>query len=59
MATKYSEVTLAQYFRDVNIGGEGETKSWLGTVSGGPMYYIEKVWAPDGPGWRSSSPSCS
>jgi len=42
MATKYSEVTLAQYFRDVNIGGEGETKSWLGTVSGGPMYYIEK-----------------
>jgi len=42
MATKYSEVTLAQYFRDVNIGGEGESKSWLGTVSGGPMYYIEK-----------------
>ena len=42
MATKYSEVTLAQHFRDVNIGGDGETKSWMGTVSGGPMYYIEK-----------------
>jgi len=42
MATKFSEVTLAQHFRDVHVAGEGETKSWLGTVSGGPMYYIEK-----------------
>ena len=42
MATKFSEVTLAQYYRDVELAGEGEEPSWLGTVSGGPMYYIEK-----------------
>jgi len=42
MATKFSEVTLAQYYRDVAIAGEGDEPSWLGTVSGGPMYYIEK-----------------
>jgi len=42
MATKFSEVTLAQYYRDVDIAGEGEEARWLGTVSGGPMYYIEK-----------------
>ncbi len=47
MATKYSEVTLAQHFR-VDID-EGHV--WEGTVAGGPMYYIEKgireVW-----GWN-------
>jgi AGCS family alanine or glycine:cation symporter len=42
MATKFSEVTLAQYYRDVELAGEGDEPSWLGTVSGGPMYYIEK-----------------
>jgi AGCS family alanine or glycine:cation symporter len=42
MATKFSEVTLAQYFRDVELAGEGDSPGWLGTVSGGPMYYIEK-----------------
>ncbi len=38
MATKFSEVTLAQYYR-VNIEGG---KAWEGSVAGGPMYYIEK-----------------
>ncbi len=42
MATKFSEVTLAQHYRDVALSGDGESPSWLGTVSGGPMYYIEK-----------------
>ena len=42
MATKFSEVTLAQYYRNVEIAGEGDEPSWLGTVSGGPVYYIEK-----------------
>ena len=41
MATKYSEVTLAQKYRDVERP-EGDAHSWEGTVSGGPMYYIEK-----------------
>jgi len=38
MATKYSEVTLAQHYRikmdDAHV--------WEGSVAGGPMYYIEK-----------------
>lgn len=42
MATKFSEVTLAQHYRDVALSGDGDSPSWLGTVSGGPMYYIEK-----------------
>jgi len=42
MATKFSEVTLAQHYRDVDLAEEGESPGWLGTVSGGPMYYIEK-----------------
>jgi AGCS family alanine or glycine:cation symporter len=42
MATKFSEVTLAQHYRDVDLAGDGDEPSWLGTVSGGPMYYIEK-----------------
>ncbi len=44
MATKYAEVTLAQKYRVAE--GEGE---WAGTVSGGPMYYIERGL---GPGWK-------
>ncbi|GAB5535618.1 MAG: hypothetical protein Rubg2KO_18670 [Rubricoccaceae bacterium] len=48
MATKYSEVTLAQHFRDVREDKDG--KAWEGSVSGGPMYYIErglgKNWKP-------------
>ena len=44
MATKYSEVTLAQKYR-VHVD-EGE---WAGTVAGGPMYYIERGL---GPNWK-------
>ena len=40
MATKYSEVTLAQKFR---------TTDEVGTVAGGPMYYIERGL---GPAWK-------
>ena len=40
MATKFSEVTLAQKFRDV-FHRDQEAHKWEGTVSGGPMYYIE------------------
>ena len=39
MATKYTEVTLAQKYRDVE---ETHGHAWDSTVSGGPMYYIEK-----------------
>ncbi len=38
MATKFSEVTLAQHYR---INMDGGTK-WEGSVAGGPMYYIER-----------------
>ncbi len=48
MATKYAEVTLAQQYRDVHVDEDG--KAWEGSVSGGPMYYIErglgKKWKP-------------
>jgi len=48
MATKYTEVTLAQEFRQVHHDEDG--KKWEGSVSGGPMYYIErglgKNWKP-------------
>ena len=37
-ATKFSEVTLAQRYRDVHP----ETRKHEGTVAGGPMYYIER-----------------
>ena len=47
MATKYTEVTLAQKYRDV--GPDLDAKKWEGSVSGGPMYYIEKGL---GPKWR-------
>ncbi len=40
MATKFAECTLAQKFRAVHVDG---------SVSGGPMYYIEKGL---GPRWR-------
>jgi AGCS family alanine or glycine:cation symporter len=46
MAVKYSEVTLAQEYRVVEHGSE---KSWRGSVSGGPMYYIERGL---GPKWK-------
>ncbi len=39
MATKYTEVTLAQHFRKVE---EADSRVGVGTVSGGPMYYIER-----------------
>ncbi|MCG8457847.1 MAG: sodium:alanine symporter family protein, partial [Holophagales bacterium] len=41
MALKYSEVTLAQKYREVNFEDK-DPGSWEGSVSGGPMYYIEK-----------------
>jgi alanine or glycine:cation symporter, AGCS family len=46
MATKYTEVTLAQKYRNVEAT---EGHAWEGTVSGGPMYYIEKGL---GPRWK-------
>ena len=48
MATKYAEVALAHKYRHVEQAGEGAHK-WEGTVSGGPMYYIEKGL---GPAWK-------
>ncbi len=48
MATKYSEVTLAQRFRDVEFEDKDPHK-WEGSVSGGPMYYIERGL---GPKWK-------
>jgi AGCS family alanine or glycine:cation symporter len=41
MATKYTEVTLAQKYRVVEKVDK-DAKAWEGSVSGGPMYYIEK-----------------
>ncbi len=38
MAVKFSEVTLAQHYREVETTGG----RMVGTVSGGPMYYIER-----------------
>jgi alanine or glycine:cation symporter, AGCS family len=48
MATKYSEVTLAQHYRVVE-GEDRDPAKWEGTVSGGPMYYIERGL---GPSWK-------
>ncbi len=45
MATKFTEVTLAQEYRDHYAPGSAESREQarlLGTVSGGPMYYISK-----------------
>ncbi len=47
MATKYSEVTLAQRYRDVGV--DKDARKWEGSVSGGPMYYIERGL---GPRWK-------
>lgn len=47
MATKFSEVTLAQHYREVTVPTDGH--KWEGTVSGGPMYYIERGL---GPKWK-------
>jgi len=41
MATKYTEVTLAQHYRTVERP-DLDAKKWEGTVAGGPMYYIER-----------------
>ena len=47
MATKFAEVTLAQKFRVQTLSADGKD---IGTISGGPMYYIEhglgKKWKP-------------
>lgn len=40
MAVKFSEVTLAQHYREVET--PGAEQRWAGSVSGGPMYYIER-----------------
>jgi AGCS family alanine or glycine:cation symporter len=48
MATKYTEVTLAQHYRALE-GIDRDPAKWEGTVSGGPMYYIERGL---GPNWR-------
>ncbi len=49
MATKYAEVTASMQFRDVTERNPDDP-AWKGTVSGGPMYYIEhglgKRWKP-------------
>jgi len=41
MAVKYSEVTLALKYRKLE-GEDKDARAWEGTVSGGPMYYIER-----------------
>jgi len=48
MATKFTEVTLAQKYRNIE-GADQDPHKWEGTVSGGPMYYIEKGL---GPNWK-------
>ena len=48
MAVKYTEVTLAQRYRHIE-GPDYDPKKWEGTVSGGPMYYIERGL---GPNWK-------
>ncbi len=49
MATKYTEVTASMKYREVRER-KPDDPSWRGTVSGGPMYYIEqglgKAWKP-------------
>jgi len=48
MAVKYSEVTLAQHYRHLEKPDQ-DAKKWEGSVSGGPMYYIERGL---GPKWK-------
>jgi AGCS family alanine or glycine:cation symporter len=45
MATKYAEVTLSMHYRSVHADAD----KVVGTVSGGPMYYIEHGL---GPNWK-------
>jgi AGCS family alanine or glycine:cation symporter len=45
MATKFSEVTLAQHYRQIE-SPDRDPHKWEGTVSGGPMYYIERGLGP-------------
>ncbi len=49
MATKFSEVTLAQRYRSIQ-SPDAQGRKWEGTVSGGPMYYIQnglgEAWKP-------------
>lgn len=49
MAVKYTEVTLAQHYREV-VPIDDVDAAWKGSVSGGPMYYMErglgKRWKP-------------
>lgn len=47
MAVKYSEVTLAQQYREVDE--DYDPTSRAGSASGGPMYYIERGL---GPKWK-------
>jgi AGCS family alanine or glycine:cation symporter len=47
MATKFTEVVLAQHYRDVKK--DYDPASWEGSVAGGPMYYIERGL---GPRWK-------
>ena len=44
MAVKYAEVTLAQRYRHVTT--DHDPSRWEGSVSGGPMYYIERGLGP-------------
>src|SRR5690625_869400 len=48
MAIKYSEVVLAQHYRHIE-SEDKDPRKWEGTVSGGPMYYIERGL---GPKWK-------
>ncbi len=48
MAVKFTEVTLAQYYRQVEKV-DLDPNRWEGSVSGGPMYYIERGL---GPNWK-------
>ncbi|MEX2530072.1 MAG: sodium:alanine symporter family protein [Gemmatimonadota bacterium] len=48
MATKLVEVTLAQRYRAREVPSEAH-EPWRGSVSGGPMYYIENGL---GPRWK-------
>jgi len=48
MATKYAEVTLAQRYRNLEKP-DLDGRKWEGSVSGGPMYYIERGL---GPAWK-------
>ncbi|HEX7050898.1 MAG TPA: sodium:alanine symporter family protein [Longimicrobiales bacterium] len=48
MAVKFTEVTLAQHYRQVEAP-DRDPNRWEGSVSGGPMYYIERGL---GPKWK-------